>query len=89
MFGGHLPFGHNRLDRGGFLYFEFERGRPIVATVEFDERQIDESNPITALFQIGTWLPFQGNMLLFPLMALVSVAIIIFFLPETRRVELT
>ena len=44
---GHLPFGHNRLDRGGFLYFEFERGRPIVATVEFDERQIDESNPMT------------------------------------------
>jgi amino acid transporter len=46
---------------------------------------IDESSPITALFQIGTWLPFQGNMLLFPLMALVSVAIIIFFLrPENR-----
>jgi amino acid transporter len=46
---------------------------------------IDESSPITALFQIGTWLPFQGNMLLFPLMALVSIAIMLFFLrPENR-----
>ena len=46
---------------------------------------IDEGSPITALLQIGTWMPFQGNMLLFPLMALVSLAIIIFFLrPENR-----
>jgi amino acid transporter len=46
---------------------------------------ITESSPIVALFQIGTWMPFQGNMLLFPLMALVSLAIIVYFLrPENR-----
>ncbi|MDQ3995059.1 MAG: APC family permease [Actinomycetota bacterium] len=46
---------------------------------------VDASSPITALFQIGTWMPFQGNMLLFPLMALVNLAIIVYFLrPENR-----
>ena len=38
-----------------------------------------------ALFQIGTWLPFQGNMLLFPLMALVGLAIIVYFLSRENR----
>ncbi|MBV8349000.1 MAG: FAD-dependent monooxygenase [Mycolicibacterium sp.] len=32
---GRLPFGHNRLDGGGFVYFEFEHGRPLVGTIEF------------------------------------------------------
>jgi amino acid transporter len=41
-------------------------------------------DPLTALFQIGTWMPFQGNMLLFPLMSLVCVAIVIYFLGEGR-----
>ncbi len=46
---------------------------------------VDASDPITALFQIGTWLPFQGNMLLFPIMALCSLAILVYFLrPENR-----
>jgi 2-polyprenyl-6-methoxyphenol hydroxylase-like FAD-dependent oxidoreductase len=44
---GPLPFGHNRLDRGGLLYAEFEHGRPLVATIEFDERPVDDSNPMT------------------------------------------
>ena len=34
---GPLPWGHNRLDNGGFIYAEFERGRPMVGTIEFDE----------------------------------------------------
>jgi amino acid transporter len=46
---------------------------------------IDESSPIVALFQIGTWLPFQGNMLLLPIMALCDMAILFYFLrPENR-----
>ncbi len=44
---GPLPFGHNRLDRGGRLYAELEHGRPLVATIEFDEQQVDDSNPMT------------------------------------------
>jgi amino acid transporter len=46
---------------------------------------IETSNPIVALFEIGTWLPFQGNMLLFPLMALVNLAIIVYFLRPANR----
>lgn len=42
------------------------------------------SDPLTALFQIGTWMPFQGNMMLFPLMALVNLAILVYFLREGR-----
>lgn len=45
---------------------------------------INESSPLVALFQIGTWLPFQGNMLLLPIMAVVSFAIIVYFLREGR-----
>jgi amino acid transporter len=46
---------------------------------------INESSPIVALFQIGTWLPFQGNMLLLPIMALCDMAILVYFLrPENR-----
>ena len=45
---------------------------------------VDASSPITALFQLGTWLPFQGNMLLFPIMAVVSLAILVYFLREGR-----
>jgi len=43
-----------------------------------------EANPLTAILQIGTWLPFQGNALLFPLMALVCLAVIVYFLREGR-----
>jgi amino acid transporter len=46
---------------------------------------VDESSPIVALFQIGTWMPFQGNMLLLPIMALCDMAILVYFLrPENR-----
>ena len=45
---------------------------------------IDESHPLTALAQIGTWIPFQGNALLFPLMALVGLAIMVYFWREGR-----
>ena len=41
---------------------------------------IPVSNPLVALSQIGTWLPFQGNLMLFPIMALCSVAIMVYFL---------
>ena len=33
---------------------------------------IGVSNPLVALLQIGTWIPFQGNLLLFPIMAIVQ-----------------
>jgi amino acid transporter len=41
--------------------------------------KIPVSSPLVALSQIGTWLPYQGNVLLFPIMALCSVAILIYF----------
>jgi 2-polyprenyl-6-methoxyphenol hydroxylase-like FAD-dependent oxidoreductase len=43
---GPLPFGHNRLDRGGFIYAAFERDRPMVGTIEFDQ-YADEAQPMT------------------------------------------
>jgi 2-polyprenyl-6-methoxyphenol hydroxylase-like FAD-dependent oxidoreductase len=43
---GTLPWGHNRLDNGGFIFAEMERGRPMVGTIEFDQ-QPDDSDPIT------------------------------------------
>jgi amino acid transporter len=44
----------------------------------------DESSPLTAILQVGTWIPFQGNALLFPLMALVGLAIMVYFIREAR-----
>ena len=46
---------------------------------------IGVSNPLVALSQIGTWLPFQGNLLLFPIMALCSIAIMTYFLRQANR----
>jgi 2-polyprenyl-6-methoxyphenol hydroxylase-like FAD-dependent oxidoreductase len=43
---GPLPFGHNRLDRGGLIYAPLERDRPMVGTIEYDQ-QADESEPMT------------------------------------------
>ena len=43
---GPLPFGHNRLDRGGLIYAAFERDRPMVGTIEFDQHA-DDSEPMT------------------------------------------
>jgi amino acid transporter len=45
---------------------------------------IGVSDPLVALSQIGTWLPFQGNLLLFPIMALCSIAILVYFLRDAR-----
>ena len=50
-----------------------------------DALGIKVSNPLVALSQIGTWLPFQGNMLLFPIMALCSIAIMFYFLRQANR----
>ncbi len=53
------------------------------------ELGFDESSPLTALLQLGTWMPFQGNALLFPLMAVVGLAIIVYFLRDgTGRLPL-
>jgi amino acid transporter len=46
--------------------------------------KIPTSDPLVALFEIGTWLPFQGNTLLFPIMALVDLAIIVYFIRHAR-----
>jgi amino acid transporter len=47
--------------------------------------KVGVSAPVVALAQIGTWWPFQGNLLLFSIMALCSIAIFIYFLrPENR-----
>ena len=43
---GPLPFGHNRLDHGGFIYAEFERDRPMLGTIEFDQHA-DDAEPMT------------------------------------------
>jgi 2-polyprenyl-6-methoxyphenol hydroxylase-like FAD-dependent oxidoreductase len=43
---GPLPFGHNRLDNGGFIYAEFESERSMVGTIEFDE-PVDDLEPMT------------------------------------------
>jgi 2-polyprenyl-6-methoxyphenol hydroxylase-like FAD-dependent oxidoreductase len=43
---GPLPWGHNRLDGGGFIFAEFERDRSMVGTIEFDDHT-DDSEPMT------------------------------------------
>ncbi|MFI7671011.1 FAD-dependent monooxygenase [Nocardia sp. NPDC049526] len=44
---GRLSFGHNRLERGMFIFAELERGRPLVATMEFDGDPVLEDTPMT------------------------------------------
>jgi 2-polyprenyl-6-methoxyphenol hydroxylase-like FAD-dependent oxidoreductase len=43
---GQLPFGHNRLDRGGLIYAALEPDRPMIGTIEYDQ-QADDSEPMT------------------------------------------
>ena len=43
---GPLPWGHNRLDNGGFIFAEMERGRPMLGTIEFDQHA-EDSEPMT------------------------------------------
>ncbi|MEV6561771.1 FAD-dependent monooxygenase [Nocardia sp. NPDC051756] len=46
---GRLPFGHNRLERGGFVFAELEPGRPLIATVEFGGEPVDTPMSIEEL----------------------------------------
>ena len=62
---GQLPWGHNRLENGGFIFAEMEHGRPMVGTFEYDQ-QVDESEPMTfdelrdsARRVLGTDLPVE------------------------------
>ncbi|MFS0897661.1 FAD-dependent monooxygenase [Mycolicibacterium litorale] len=43
---GRLPWGHHRLDDGGFIFAELEPGRPMVGTIEFGG-QVDDAQPMT------------------------------------------
>jgi amino acid transporter len=45
---------------------------------------IKTSDPLVPLLQIGTWVPFQGNALLFPIMAIVCLAIMVYFWRDAR-----
>jgi FAD binding domain len=63
---GTLPWGHNRLENGGFIHAEFERDRAMVGTIEFDDVVSDESEPMTigelrdsARRVLGTDLPVE------------------------------
>jgi amino acid transporter len=47
--------------------------------------KIDTSSPLVSLLQVGTWMPFQGNLILFPIMALCDVAILVYFLRAANR----
>lgn len=44
---GRLPFGHNRFDRGIFIYAEFEPGRPMIGTIEYGTTLPDDAPPLT------------------------------------------
>jgi 2-polyprenyl-6-methoxyphenol hydroxylase-like FAD-dependent oxidoreductase len=44
---GQLPFGHNRLEGGGFAYGALAAGDPIVATMEFDSDPVSDDTPMT------------------------------------------
>ncbi|QBS44240.1 FAD-dependent monooxygenase [Nocardia sp. CS682] len=44
---GRLPFGHNRLERGGFVFAELEPGRPLVASMEFGVEPVPAGTPMT------------------------------------------
>ncbi|MQY27873.1 FAD-dependent monooxygenase [Nocardia aurantia] len=44
---GHFRFGHNRVERGLFVFAELQPGRAIVATVEHGAGPVDEDTPMT------------------------------------------
>jgi 2-polyprenyl-6-methoxyphenol hydroxylase-like FAD-dependent oxidoreductase len=44
---GRLPFGHNRLERGCFIFAELEPGRPLVGTIEFGVDPVPDGTPVT------------------------------------------
>lgn len=56
----------------------------LAGSAERNTLGIGVSDPLVALLQIGTWLPVQGNLLLFPIMALCSIAILVYFMRDAR-----
>lgn len=44
---GPLPGGHNRLERGGFIFAEFEPGRPLMGTLEFDTDSVADDTTLS------------------------------------------
>ncbi|MGA7050487.1 MAG: FAD-dependent monooxygenase [Mycobacterium sp.] len=46
---GRVPFGHNRFDRGGFMFAEFEPGHVLLGTVEFGPPVADEPMTLAEL----------------------------------------
>jgi flavin-dependent dehydrogenase len=44
---GRLPFGHNRLEGGGFAYGALGSGHPVIATMEFDSDPVPDDTPMT------------------------------------------
>ncbi|MCX4092912.1 FAD-dependent monooxygenase [Nocardia sp. alder85J] len=44
---GRFRFGHNRVERGVFVFAELQPGRAIVSTVEYDADPVDEHAPMT------------------------------------------
>ncbi|MEZ0365312.1 FAD-dependent monooxygenase [Mycobacterium sp. pUA109] len=45
--GGRIPFGHNRVDRGGVVVAELEPGRPLIGTIEFGDGSVADNAPMT------------------------------------------
>ncbi|OHV00363.1 FAD-dependent monooxygenase [Mycobacterium talmoniae] len=45
--GGRIPFGHNRVDRGGVVVAELEPGRPLIGTIEFGDESVCDDTPMT------------------------------------------
>ena len=61
---GPVPFGHTRFDRGGFMFAEFEPGRALLGTVEFEPPVADEPMTLTELRDstrrvFGVDVPFE------------------------------
>ncbi|BBX35285.1 FAD dependent oxidoreductase [Mycolicibacterium mageritense DSM 44476 = CIP 104973] len=44
---GTIPFGHNRFDKGVFIYVEFEPGRAMVGTIEYGTLLPENAPPLT------------------------------------------
>lgn len=63
---GRLPFGHSRLEGGGFAYGELGSAYPLIATMEFDSDPVPDDTPMTlaelrdSLHRVlGVELPFE------------------------------
>ena len=48
---GRLPFGHSRFDRGGVIFAEFEPGRALLGTIEFEPPVADEPMSLAELHE--------------------------------------